>query len=56
MVRKTNKKAGDSASTANLGLEAKLWAAADATSLESDYSASHSHAKSDLHRVAWSGE
>jgi hypothetical protein len=56
MARKTNKKAGASASTASLGLEAKLCAVADATSLESDYPASRSHAKGDLYRVAWSGE
>ena len=30
MARKTNKSTGDGATTANLGFEAKLWAAADA--------------------------
>jgi head-tail adaptor len=53
MARKANKKTGE---TANLGLVAKLWAAADASSSKSDYPASHSHANSELHRVAWSGQ
>jgi type I restriction enzyme M protein len=47
MARRTKKSAGDSATTANLGFEAKLWAAADAQRNNMD-AAEHKHAVLDL--------